>query len=632
MRGYFGSTSRGGRTGGEISKIAAAARARWARRVAGVVLTALAGRLYYMQVIEHDRYFDLAKDNILREEVLPAIRGVIRDREGQVLVDSEPACVLTIDPFDRTLRKPGVLSATLARLAPAVGAEESVMADIVKRERDRSYLPVVLVRQLDQSVVAYVEEHRERFPGVAIAAEPRRRYPHGKLAAHLLGYVGEITEEEIAGSQAAAEQARINEPAPRIYRLGDVVGREGIERDFESRLGGMNGVRLVEVNALGRRAAEGLAPITRFAEVRPPLAGEDLILTLDLELQQAAEIAFPDSLTGAVVVLDARDGGLLAAVSRPSYDPNEFATGFSSAAWKRLNTDPRHPFQNRYLRSAYPPGSVFKVVTGAAALAEHRVGAWQYLEGCSGGYQFGSRWFGCHHVHGGMTFADAMMVSCDTYFYQLGLRVGIDDLADYAHRFGCGKASGIGLREGRGLIPDNAWYDRNYGEGRWGRGVVLNLSIGQGEILMTPLQLAVMMGAVGTGQVVSPHVVLRANGADVPPKPPVPLAIPEDVRRQLVQALTKVVEDTRGTGKRAKVPGIKVAGKTGTAQNPHGKDHAVFAAFAPASNPEVAIAVVVETIGHGGEFAAPIAGQILQKYFGVEPAAPVTGPDAVVAD
>jgi len=617
-----------------VSRVAAAARARWARRVAGLVLALLAARLYQLQIIDHDRYFELAKDNILREEVLPAIRGVIRDRSGQVLVDSEPACALTIDPFDRALRKPGVLEATLARLAPAVKASESDMAAIVARERSRSYLPVVLVRQLDPMTVAYVEEHRDQFPGVAITVEPRRRYPHGKLAAHLLGYVGEITEGEIIDSQTAASETKLGDPAPRIYHLGDVVGREGIERDFEPRLGGMNGVRFVEVNALGRRAAEGLAPITRFAEIRPPLAGEDLVLTMDLALQEAAEVAFSDSMTGAVVVLDARTGGILAAVSRPSYDPNEFSTGFSSAAWKRLNTDPRHPFQNRFLRSAYPPGSVFKVVTGAAALTEHRVGVGEYLQGCNGGYQFGSRFFGCHHVHGGVPFADAMMVSCDTYFYQVGLRIGIDVLADYARRFGCGKVTGIGFREARGLIPDTDWYNRNYGEGRWGRGVVLNLSIGQGEVLTTPLQLAVMMGALGTGQVVSPHVILRANGADVPLEPSVPLGVPEDVRRVLVQACTKVVEDNRGTGKRARVPGVKVAGKTGTAQNPHGKDHAMFAAFAPAGAPEVAIAIVVETIGHGGEFAAPIAGHILQSYFGVEPpdGIPAIGADPVVAD
>jgi penicillin-binding protein 2 len=262
------------------------------------------------------------------------------------------------------------------------------------------------------------------------------------------------------------------------------------------------------------------------------------------------------------------------------------------------------------------------------------VGIGEYLTGCSGGYQFGSRFFGCHHVHGGVTFADAMMVSCDTYFYQVGLRIGIDVLADYARRFGCGQTTGIGLREGRGLIPDTSWYDRNYGQGRWGRGVVLNLSIGQGEVLTTPLQLAVMMAATGTGQVVRPHVVLRANGVEIPPPPAVPLGVPDEVRRLLVQSLVKVVEDSRGTGKRARVPGIRVAGKTGTAQNPHGDDHALFAAFAPASDPEVAIAVVVETIGHGGEFAAPIAGRVLQSYFGVEPPAgiPAIGRDPMVAD
>ena len=322
-----------------------------------------------------------------------------------------------------------------------VPAEE--MAATIAQERSRSYLPVVVKRRVDSVAVATIEEHRDALPGVSIRVEPLRRYVHGSLAAHLLGYVGEITEIEIQESASAAQTgtAPAGGPAKRTYQLGDVVGRAGIEQTFEARLGGRNGVRMVEVNALGRRV-ESLAPLTPFAGVKRPIPGEDLILTLDLELQRAMEAALPDSLTGAAVAIDARTGGILAAVSRPSFDPNDFAMGLSGAAWSRLHSDPRHPFLNRFLRSAYPPGSVFKVVTAAAGLTRRAVGPWDYLQGCVGGYQFGSRFFGCHHVHGGLTFADAMMVSCDTYFYQVGLRLGVDALADYAHRFGLGQRDG----------------------------------------------------------------------------------------------------------------------------------------------------------------------------------------------
>ena len=633
MRGLSDSGKLFGRTGGDGGR-PVVARGRWARRGASLIFAVLVIRLYSLQVLEHEHYLELAKENVLREEILPAIRGVIRDRTGQVLVDSEPSCALAVDPFDRAFREPGALDAMLARLSPLAGVPAAEMAATIAQERSRSYLPVVVKRRLDPVTVAQIEEHRDALPGVSIRVEPLRRYVHGSLAAHLLGYVGEITEMEIQESAAQAGPAPEDIPVKRTYQLGDVVGRAGIEQAFEARLGGRNGVRMVEVNALGRRV-ESLAPLTPFAGVKRPVPGEDLILTLDLELQRALELALPDSLTGAAVALDARTGGILAAVSRPSFDPNDFAMGLSGEAWSRLHSDPRHPFLNRFLRSAYPPGSVFKVVTAAAGLTRHAVGPWDYLQGCVGGYQFGSRFFGCHHVHGGVTFADAMMVSCDTYFYQVGLRLGVDVLADYAHRFGLGQPTGLELKDRTGFFPSTTWYDKRFGAGRWSRGVILNLSIGQGEILATPLQLAVLMAATGTGQVVTPHVVERFGDREVPVPPTRPLEIPEDVRQQLVQALTKVVEAERGTGKRSRVPGIKVAGKTGTAQNPHGDDHAVFAAFAPAAEPEVAVAVVLENIGHGGEFAAPVAGQFLCTYFGVEPAnkAPaVPGSDGVVTD
>jgi penicillin-binding protein 2 len=622
MSVFSGLVRGGGRRSPPESARASAARARGAHQVLAVTFIILALRLFYLQAVDHERLHELARDNVLREEVLPAIRGVVRDRTGSVLVDSEPSCTVALDPFDRAFRVPGRLEETLDRLALVIAVEPQVMAETIAKEKGRSYLPVYLKRNADAATVAYIEEHREQFAGVSIAIEPRRRYVHGRLAAHLLGYVGEITEAELGKQLAAAAEAPPGRKSPaaapfagRRYERGDLIGRAGIESTFEDNLCGLNGVRLVEVNALGRRV-DDLMPLTRFSKLKPPVAGEEATLTIDLDVQLAAEAAFPDSLSGAVVVLDARTGGVLAALSRPTFDPNEFAVGLSREAWKKLDDDPAHPLHNRVLNSEYPPGSVFKVVTGAAALAENAVGPTETLRSCVGGYQFGNRFFGCHHVHGSVVYADAMMVSCDAYFYQAGLRVGVDRLADYARRFGLARPTGIELGERKGLFPDTAWYNRNYGPGKWSKGAVLNLAIGQGEVLTTPLQLAVMMTAIGTGRVPVPHVLHSLGDRKVAAPEARPLDLPLAVRLRVVEALERVVGAERGTGKRARVPGVRVAGKTGTAQNPHGEDHAVFAAFAPVEAPEIAVAVIIENAGHGGEFAAPVAGEILRAYFG----------------
>ncbi len=643
MNGSSASTRGGRGAGGEPAR-ASAARARWAYQVMAIAFMILIVRLLYLQWVDHTRLRELAKENVLREEVLPAIRGVVRDRQGRTLIDSEPSSSVAVDPFDRAFREEGVLDRTLSRLAEIIGVDPELMAEKIASERGRSYLPVHVKRNIDQVTVAYIEEHRELLPGVSIVIEPRRRYVHGKAAAHLLGYVGEIADKEVGvtveEAMAPAAGRGLDERhgsagfIGRRYQRGDLIGRSGVEATFEEHLCGLNGVRLIEVNALGRRVDE-LMPLSGFAKVRPPVAGAEAVLTLDLDLQLAAEAAFPDSLIGALVVLDPRTGGVLAAVSRPAFDPNEFSAGLSGKAWQELESNPAHPLLNRAFRSAYPPGSVFKVVTGSAVLDRNAVGPHEYLKSCVGGYQFGTRFFRCHHVHGPVVFSEAMMVSCDTYFYQAGLRVGIDHLADYARRFGLGQPTGIELSERSGFFPDTAWYDRRFGKGKWSKGLLLNLSIGQGEILTTPLQLAVLMSAISTGNVAVPHVMQSLDGRPLPVPEPRPLELAPAVRSRVVEALERVVMDERGTGKRARVPGVRVAGKTGTAQNPHGEDHAVFAAFAPVEDPQIAVAIIIENVGHGGEFAAPVAGQILRAYFGRgggELAAGGMAPSATEAD
>jgi len=570
--------------------------------VAGMlVLIAGAARL---QLLQHDKYKDLAERNWLRLEILRAPRGRIFDTSGVLLADNAPAFSVVFQPPPVGSSRPDTMSEDRrAMLRQMLGLPDSVVRAVV-HESSRTGIAQPFRRDVPDNVLAAVDEHLSELPGVEILTEPRRAYPESTRAAHVMGYAGEISQVELDSLEDKG------------YRSGDLIGRAGLEASYERELRGEDGRKILVVNAAGRR-------VRLFEEEKPilPVAGHDLVLTLDVKLQRALELAMLNVKQGSAVAIDPRTGGVLALVSRPSFDPNEFARGLSRARWNELVNDPAHPMLNRAIQAAYPPGSTFKVVTSLAGLSEAAFTPdTHFPASCGGGYTYGGRFYKCwdHKGHGSLALVEALAHSCDVYYYQAGLRIGLKHLTEWARRLHLGERSGIDLPQERaGLVPTLEWFDK-VGRKPTG-GAVLNIAIGQGELLITPVQLAMLAATVASrGHVPHPHLVKEIRdpqtGVVRHVEPTDTRTV--DVRSQdwdvVMEAMEKVVN--AGTAARARVPGVRVAGKTGTAQNPHGNDHALFIAFAPVDAPRVALAIVVENGGHGSDAAAPVAGYALQQY------------------
>jgi len=594
-----------------MSRTSQVRRARESRFLV-LALTALGGFLLVvagllrLQVARHEEFKRLAEENQVRLEVLRAPRGAIYDRHGELLADSKPSFDIVFRPFpaESTERIRSALgSEWLARVGTTVGVDSAVVRDLV-RHANRSGQSALLRRGAPFEVMAAVEESRTDLPGIEVVVQPRRNYPNGTLGAHLLGYAAQIGDVELDSMSTQG------------YRLGDLIGRTGVERTYEDILRGRDGAEYVVVNAMGRRVSTFSGGPAR----RPPEPGHNLILTIDLKVQRALEQAMADVDRGAAVAIDPRDGGVLAMVSRPAFDPNEFSFGISHARWAEMSEGGAHPLLNRAIQGTYPPGSTFKIVTMAAAIADGVAKPSTRLASCSGSYLYGGRSFGCwkHTGHGSLDFIGAIEHSCDVYFYQIGPRLGLPNLSEAAKALGLGARTGIDLpQERRGLIPDAAWYDQRWGANKWRTGLLLNLAIGQGELLVTPIQLAMLAAEVARdGEAVRPHVVQSIVGVtDYKPEHPTQpgFAVHDDVWRAVRDGLHRVVET--GTATLARVPGLAIAGKTGTAQNPHGQDHALFVCYAPADAPTIAMAFVIENSGHGGTICAPRAAQVLRTLF-----------------
>jgi penicillin-binding protein 2 len=581
------------------------------RRFAALATIVLAGfslvvlGLLRLQVAQHEHYLELSEENRVRLEVIRAPRGTIYDRNGVLLADSYPAfnIVFRPAPAESTQRARAVVQPEwLRRVSVLVQGDTDVVRALV-RSANRSGQSAVLRRNAPPPILAAVEESRGELPGLEVMIEPMRRYPHGGLAAHLLGYAGEINDKELEDLTDDG------------YSAGDLIGRTGVERSCEDILRGQDGAEFVVVNAMGKR-------VSTLTEVPPRRAvpGRNLQLTVDLRVQQAMEEAMSGVERGAAVAIDPRDGGVLGMVSRPVYDPNEFSVGLTRERWRQLSSGGSNPLLNRAIQGIYPPGSTFKIVTMISALKNGVATPHTLLQPCNGSYQFGGRHFGCwkRAGHGTLDFVGALQHSCDVYFYQIGVRLGLPRLEATAKALGLGARTGIDLpQESSGLMPGQAWYDKRWGANHMRKGVMLNLAIGQGEILCTPIQLATLAAeAAMGGEPLRPHVVKQVGG-----DPPRELERPNqsgvsaspEAWDAVHLGLERVVDS--GTGTAAKVPGLAVAGKTGTAQNPHGKDHALFVCYAPADAPTIAMAFVVENTGHGGTFAAPLAGKVLRRLF-----------------
>jgi penicillin-binding protein 2 len=581
-------------------------------------------RLFQLQLVQTDDLRLRSQRNYVRTLRLEAPRGDILDREGRVLATTRPAFGVQVIPND--VHHPKL---TYAALATLIDRDAAAMHEQVGAPRGRlRFKPVRLAGDLSYDQRARVESHLYALPGVVSDLRPRRHYVGGDLGAHLLGYLGEIQREQLETRRFAD------------YRQGEVIGQAGIESVLQSELRGRAGGRNLIVDVAGR-ALDVLDEIE-------PVPGGAVRLTIDLDLQRAAEAGFlPEVLgepakLGAVVALDVNTGDVLALVSKPAFDPNDFAGGIDADTWNALVSDEWRPIQNRAISGQYPPGSTYKAIVAAAALEEELVDPEEKVF-CPGSFRLGRRTYRCwkRGGHGWVDMHQAIVESCDVYFYQLGLALGIDRLAFFARGFNLGRRTEIRLpQEQPGLVPTSAWKERRFGE-VWIKGETVSAAIGQGFNLATPLQLTVAFAAIANGgKLVKPRLVLQTedwNGNLTLGPPPelhgtVPVS-PEHLAR-VREALTAVVHEQGGTGGRVRVPGVLAAGKTGTAQvvaieHTEGleedevtirhRDHAWFVGYAPADAPEIAVAALVEHGGHGGSAAGPIVQRVFARYFEKHP-------------
>jgi penicillin-binding protein 2 len=596
-------------------------RIRFAALLVVLVFAGFVFRVFHLQLVEGDELRERSEKNSVRTVHLEAPRGEVLDREGRVIATWRPSYALRVIPNDLAARRERTFAA-LGQLLERPGGE--LEQHVGPGKGAGRFRPVTLAEDLDSTRLARVEEHRYALPGVETFLRPRRYYPSGAFASHLLGSIGEISSRQLERSDFEG------------YRAGEVVGQTGLEAVFERHLRGRAGGRNVVVDAAGRE-------VESLAEVAPAPGGR-VVLALDWDLQDQAERGFrevpegePERM-GSAVAIDVRSGDVLAMASYPTYDPNVFSSPVDAATWTALTQNEWHPLNNRAIQNHYPPGSTHKAFVAAAALAEGAIDLNTRVF-CPGYYYFGGRAFRCwkKEGHGSVNVVEALQRSCDVFFYTVGVKIGIDAIAKHGVGFGLGQRSGINLAgESPGILPSTAWKRERFKQ-PWYPGETVSASIGQSYNVITPLQLAVGYATIANGgKRMRPRLVLRLedrDGKTVQDFAPEQLGsstVPDASLAIVRRGLTAVVEETGGTGGRARVPGVKVAGKTGTVQvvslsHTEGlkesqipirfRDHAWFAAFAPADAPEIAVAVFVEHGLHGSSSAAPIAQRILAKYF-----------------
>jgi penicillin-binding protein 2 len=560
-------------------------------------------QLWYLQVLEGGRFQEASDKNRIRIRPIAAPRGILFDRHGVPLVDNRPAFTLSLIPREMD-RDPDKRDAALGRLAALIQIPYSELRDAVAKTSPDSFLPVRLRRNLSMEEMQKVEEWKLELPGVIVEVEPQRVYPNSRFAAHLLGYVREASDDQL-------KQGR--------YRRGDMVGQSGLERLLDEFLRGKDGGERIEVDAMGR-------PM-RLIQSTEPHPGAQVVTTVDRRIQEAAEKAM-EGHAGAVVVMDPRNGDVLAMVSTPAFEIDRFTGAIDRESWLRVMKDPEFPLLNRTLQSQYAPGSVFKIIVAAAGLQEKTLTPADRTY-CNGEFQLGTWTFKDwkREGHGTVDALDAMRQSCNVFFYQAGLKIGGAAITRYATAFGFGQPTGIDLgTEKFGLIPQPKARGRR-GVAAFQAGEIVNMSIGQGQVLVTPMQVARFMAAVANGGVLwKPRLVQRIER---PERGVVwsdtgtvtgHVELNPAVWAFLRQSLWAVV-NADGTGAGARIPGLDIAGKTGTAQTiansraDKGQDHAWFASFAPVKDPEVVVVVLVERGGKGGQIAAPIARKIMNAIF-----------------
>jgi penicillin-binding protein 2 len=580
--------------------------------VVAVIFLFLFGRLFFLQVVDGERYTYLSENNRIRLKKVPGTRGMVLDRRGQLLVDSRPSFDLLFVPEDAPDPEN-----TLRDLARFLGRDEVELLKFFQENKSLTpFQEIVLGKDIDWASMVAVESHQLDLPGVTLRTRPRRSYVESGMAAHLLGYLGEIGPRQLKTQKASG------------YSMGDEIGQFGLERRWEEFLRGQSGGQQVEVDALGRRV--------RVLHEVEDVPGYNVVLTIDRDVQQAAYEGLKGK-DGAIVALDVNSGAVLAMASTPAFDPNVFARGVTSQEWRSLTTDRAHPLNNRAIQGQYPPGSTFKIVLTVASLEEETIPPGQTLS-CGGSWTVGNRAFRDwkKEGHGPVDLHKGLVQSCDVYYYQLGQRLGIDQIAKHARNLGLGEKTGIALDDEKpGLIPDTEWKKRRYNQ-PWYPGETPSAAIGQGYITVTPLQMANLMAIIGNGGTrYRPWFVSKVvslDGSVIQEYGPEKLGT-APLKESTVAFLRNTLRDvvSAGTGGSAKSQMVSIGGKTGTAQVVEMKgaylkseqlayavrDHAWFVAYAPTENPEIAVAVLVEHGGHGGSAAAPLAKSVIEKYFAV---------------
>lgn len=597
-------------------------RLRWVALAGIAAFALLVGRLWQLQVMRGESYFERTVSNVVKERYLPSVRGQILDRNGVPLAANRPAFDIYATPKQMTPE----LHAELARM---LGLDDDELQKLDERlaigAKHDPKSPVMILEDQGRDRAALVEQARARLPGVEVRHEPYRYYPQGELAASLIGYMTQMTADE---SDKLLQEG---------YDPSELVGRYGLEAAWENYLRGKKGVEHFAVDARGQRLDDQTASSLITGErVIDAVPGANLVLTLDAELQKLAEKAVAHQSAAAVVVVEVKTGKIRAIVSKPSFDPNVMTGHLTKAEYTMLMSDPRKPFVDKALKATYPPGSIFKFATAFAALEDGQAAEDEPIV-CTGEYDLSGTHFRCHGTHGRINLLQAIQHSCDFYFWKLAERVGIDRIADVARDYGLGAPTNLGLNgDSAGRIPTKSWYEQE--SGHYKPGYAINAGIGQGDVEVTVLQMAMAYAAIANnGTLYVPQIVERVESNDghliasYDPKVEHTVKTPADAVETWKKGMYKVTNELGGTAYlHGHIEGLTVLGKTGTAEvkkhhraddekdrdrwNPNAA-HAWFAGFAPADDPEIAIVVMIEHGGEGGDVAWPIAKQILEGYF-----------------
>jgi penicillin-binding protein 2 len=581
-----------------------------ARLTVWAVLAVISLAFFKAQILGHGKYQLQSETNRLRPIPLPAPRGIIFDRNGRILAENVPGYTVSILPGPAAN-----LRATLARAASIAGLDSADIEDVLQRARKAPYQPALVLADAPFAVVSALEERRVEIPGLLIQSEPKRYYPDSALVSHIVGYVGEVTEGERATQRFAS------------VRLGGLVGKDGLERQYDDSLRGSEGVRFVEVSARGQLVREADPAATL-----EPMSGAELHTTIDLDLQRYIASIFPAGQRGAVLALNPNTGEILALYSAPGYDPNAFVGGVSTTYWRALNDNPAKPLLDRVIQARYPPGSTWKLGVAAMALKRGLVGFRTHMPiPCRGGLQYGNRFFRCWNAagHGDLSLNDAIAKSCDVYFYQLGIKLGVTTMLEDGNTWGFRGRTGVDLP---GEIPSEyptgpEYYDRLYGARRWTSAVALNLAIGQGENAQTLINMVRLYQQLASdGRMRTPFLVRPVHN---PSAESVSLDLTAEQIAGLRRAMVAVVE--QGTARGSRLASLQIAGKTATSQNPHGADHGSFIGFGPAEKPEIVVGAIIEFSEHGSAIA-PLVARTIARYLGLDETRAATMRMAVPAD